>query len=144
MIYHPRVLQLHTSKQLRAELEDMVLKDLLGPAGGGAVRAYDPKAMGQARKVLGSRITYCNRAAERIAQVQAGLEALPNIGAGNVVVTGTTGTGPFVVTFANSLANTNVPQMSGSASGGGAVTVTLSGVASMISFPGACHVAGAR
>jgi len=46
------------------------------------------------------------------AQVQAALEALPNIGAGNVVVTGTIGQASgFEVTFQGALALIDVPQM---------------------------------
>ncbi len=44
------------------------------------------------------------------AQVQSGLAALTTIGSGNVVVSGPNG-GPFVVTFAGSLAAKNVPQL---------------------------------
>ncbi len=43
------------------------------------------------------------------AAAQSALEALSTIGAGNVTVTGTTATGPFVVTFIGTLAGENVP-----------------------------------
>lgn len=47
------------------------------------------------------------------AAVQAALEALPNIGTGNVLVAGGPAPGtPFVVTFQNQLARKNVSQMS--------------------------------
>lgn len=59
------------------------------------------------------------------AQVQAALEALSNIGEGNVLVTGgPLGTGPFTVTFRGDLANTNVAQMTATPTGGtGTVTI---------------------
>lgn len=59
------------------------------------------------------------------AQVQAALEALSNIGAGNVVVTGgPLATGPFSVKFVGNLANTDVPQMTSTPTGGtGTVTI---------------------
>lgn len=59
------------------------------------------------------------------AQVQAALEALSNIGAGNVQVTGgPLATGPFSVKFVGDLANTNVDQMTATPTGGtGTVTI---------------------
>lgn len=59
------------------------------------------------------------------AQVQAALEALSNVGEGNVLVTGgPLGTGPFTVKFVGDLANTNVAQMTTTPTGGtGTVTV---------------------
>lgn len=57
------------------------------------------------------------------AQVKAALEALSNIGAGDLTVTGAAGT--FDVTFGGSLADQNVAQMTGTGTGGAAtVTVT--------------------
>lgn len=57
------------------------------------------------------------------AQVQTALEALSNIDPGDVVVTGGAG-GPFTVTFAGNLADTNVAQMTATPTGGtGTVTV---------------------
>jgi hypothetical protein len=50
------------------------------------------------------------------------LEALPNVGAGNVTVTGAYPT--FNVQFKGALANTNLAQMTGTPTGGTAVTVT--------------------
>ena len=47
------------------------------------------------------------------ATVDAALEALSNIGAGDVAVTGSAG-GPWTVTFGTALASTNVAQMTGS------------------------------
>lgn len=56
-------------------------------------------------------------------QVQSALEALSNIGAGNVVVTGSAG-GPYTVSFQGALADTNVAQMTSTPTGGtGTVTV---------------------
>jgi hypothetical protein len=66
------------------------------------------------------------------AQVKAALEALSNIGAGDLTVTGTTGSGIFDVTFGGSLADTNVAQMTGTGTGGAAtvtVTTTTAGAA---------------
>lgn len=57
------------------------------------------------------------------ADVQAALEALSNIGAGNVAVTGNVG-GPFTVTFQGTLADANQPQMTATPTGGtGTVTI---------------------
>ncbi|MGW1059346.1 hypothetical protein [Micromonospora rubida] len=57
------------------------------------------------------------------AQVQAALEALSNIGAGNVAVAGASG-GPYTVTFQGALADSNVAQMTSTPTGGsGTVTV---------------------
>lgn len=62
-------------------------------------------------------------AAATAAQVQAALEALSNIGAGNVVVTGNAG-GPYTVTFQGALAGTDVAAMTTTPTGGtGTVTV---------------------
>jgi hypothetical protein len=62
-------------------------------------------------------------AAATAAQVQAALEALSNVGAGNVVVTGSAG-GPYTVTFQGALAGTDVAQMTSTPTGGtGTVTV---------------------
>lgn len=71
------------------------------------------------------------------AQVASALEALSNIGAGNVEVTGSAG-GPFQVTFIGDLASENVDQMtaSGASLSGGTspgitvATVTAGGAAS--------------
>jgi hypothetical protein len=59
------------------------------------------------------------------AEVQAALEALSNIGVGDVVVTGgPLGTGPFTVTFTGALAGTDVAAMTTTPTGGtGTVTV---------------------
>jgi hypothetical protein len=62
-------------------------------------------------------------AAATAATVQAALEALSNIAVGDVVVTGGAG-GPYTVTFAGTLADTNVAQMTATPTGGtGTVTV---------------------
>lgn len=70
-------------------------------------------------------------ASSTAANVQSKLEALSNIGPGNVVVTGPAGasTGPWVVTFTGTLAGTNVAQMTSTPTGGtGTLTVaTFSG-----------------
>jgi hypothetical protein len=59
------------------------------------------------------------------AQVQAALQGLASIGAGNAVVSGVAG-GPFTVTFVGTLANTNVAQMTATAlTGSTAVVATL-------------------
>jgi len=64
------------------------------------------------------------------ATVDTALEALANIGAGNLSVTGSAG-GPWTVTFAGALANTNVAQMTGDSTnltGGVVQTFVLSSV----------------
>jgi hypothetical protein len=62
-------------------------------------------------------------AAATAATVQAALEALSNIGVGDVIVTGGAG-GPWTVTFAGTLADTNVAAMTTTPTGGtGVVTV---------------------
>lgn len=65
-------------------------------------------------------------AAATAATVQAALEALSNIGTGNVVVTGSAG-GPYTVSFQGTLADTNVAQMTSTPTGGtGTVTIATS------------------
>ncbi len=61
------------------------------------------------------------------AQVQAALEALSTVGAGNVVVTGgPLATGPFTVTFVGDLADTNVGAITTTPTGGtGTVTASV-------------------
>jgi len=60
------------------------------------------------------------------AEVQAALEALSNIGEGNVLVTGSPG-GVYTVTFRGALANANIAQMTATPTGGsGTVTVATS------------------
>lgn len=62
-------------------------------------------------------------AAATAAQVRAALEALSNVGTGNVAVTGSAG-GPYTVTFGGNLAGTDVAQMTATPTGGtGTVTV---------------------
>jgi hypothetical protein len=62
-------------------------------------------------------------AAATAATVQAAIEALSNVGAGNVSVSGSAG-GPYTVTFQGTLADTNVAQMTSTPTGGtGTVTV---------------------
>lgn len=70
------------------------------------------------------------------AEVQAALEALSNIGAGNVEVTGDPG-GVYTVTFVGDLANTNVAQMTATPTGGtGTVTIaTATGGGSAVDSP---------
>jgi hypothetical protein len=66
--------------------------------------------------------------------VQTAIQALSNVGAGNATVTGSAG-GPYTVTFAGTLADTNVAQMTASAgslvgsSTTAVVTTTTGGVA---------------
>jgi hypothetical protein len=66
--------------------------------------------------------------------VQTAIQALSNVGAGNATVTGSNG-GPYTVTFAGTLADTNVAQMTASAgslvgsSPTAVVTTTTGGVA---------------
>lgn len=63
------------------------------------------------------------------AAAQAALEALDAIGTGNVTVTGTTGTGPFVVTFIGDLAGENLPLLDDAANtlaATGPVAITIS------------------
>ena len=67
------------------------------------------------------------------AEVQAALEALSNIGVGDVTVTGSA-SGPYTVTFGGALANTNVAQMTATPTGGtGTVTIatTTAGAADL-------------
>lgn len=77
-----------------------------------------------------------------VATVQAALEALPNIGAGNVLVAGGPLPGTAItVTFQNFLGKRNVPQMTaahtftGGASPAIAVTTTTPGAAGSVSDP---------
>lgn len=86
------------------------------PTGGTFTLTYD----GQTTSAIAYNAT--------AATVDAALEALSNIGAGDVSVTGgPLATAPFVVTFQNALANTNVAEMTGSSSMTGAVpTLTIS------------------
>lgn len=65
-------------------------------------------------------------AAAPAADVQAALEALSTIGAGNITVAGAAG-GPYTVTFGGTLAGTDVAQMTATPTGGtGTVTVATS------------------
>src|SRR5262249_42236560 len=66
-------------------------------------------------------ITWSSTAATLAANIQAALNALPNLGAGNTLVAGS---GPFTITFQNGLAGTNVPTMTFNAAGltGGTIT----------------------
>jgi hypothetical protein len=77
---------------------------------------------------LSGQTTASIAAAATAAQVQAALEALSNVGAGNVSVSGSPG-GPYTVTFQGALADTNVAQMTSTPTGGtGTLTVaTLTG-----------------
>jgi hypothetical protein len=71
---------------------------------------------------FGGQTTTSLVAAATAAQVQAALEALSTIGAGNVLVSGSAG-GPWTVTFRGELANTNVAQLTTTPTGGtGTVT----------------------
>jgi hypothetical protein len=65
-------------------------------------------------------------ASSTAANVQSKIEALSNVGPGNVIVTGPVGasTGPWLVTFTGTLAGTNVAQMTSTPTGGtGTLTV---------------------
>lgn len=62
------------------------------------------------------------------AQVQAALEALSNIGAGNVTVTGAAG-GVYTVTFIGALAGTDVAQMTATPTGGSGTVTVATGTA---------------
>jgi hypothetical protein len=63
-------------------------------------------------------------AAATAATVQAAIQALSNVGAGNAIVSGSA-SGPYTVTFQGTLAATNVAQMTATPTGGsGTVTVT--------------------
>ena len=53
-------------------------------------------------------ITWSATAAALVSNIQAALNGLSTIGAGNALVAGT---GPFTVTFQNTLGKTNVPQL---------------------------------
>lgn len=64
--------------------------------------------------------------ASTAAQVQAALEALPSIGTGNVVVTGTA-PGPHLVHFVNDLADTNVSAITGGTPANVTISVTQAG-----------------
>ena len=70
------------------------------------------------------------------ATVDAALEALSNIGAGDVVVTGSAG-GPWTVTYATALANTNVPELtaSGASLTGGTVQTFVTAAVTASSGP---------
>lgn len=73
-----------------------------------------------------AQTTAAINASSTAANVQSKLEALSNIGPGNVVVTGPVGAsnGPWFVTFIGSLANTNVAAMTATPTGGtGTVTI---------------------
>ena len=54
---------------------------------------------------FGTPLTYTGTAATDVANLQAALEAMPTIGAGNVVVTGDSTDSVFTVTFQNTLSN---------------------------------------
>ena len=70
----------------------------------------------------GSTTTSLPGTTTTVAQLQAALQALPSIGAGNVTVTGAAG-GPFTVTFVGALGGQNVEQLVVASQTGGAVTV---------------------
>jgi hypothetical protein len=72
---------------------------------------------------FGGQTTASIAAAATAAQVQAALEALSTVGAGNVTVTGSAG-GPYTVTFQGTLAGTDTAAMTTTPTGGtGTVTV---------------------
>lgn len=83
--------------------------------GGSGLTSYTLTYSGQTTASISATAT--------AAQIQAALEALSNIGAGNVSVTGPVG-GPNIVTFQGALADSNVAQMTSTPTGGtGTLTV---------------------
>jgi len=83
--------------------------------GGSGLTSFTLTFSGQTTESLDDQAT--------AADVQEAIEALSNVGAGNVVVTGDAG-GPWIVTFQGDLENTNVAQMTSTPTGGtGTVTV---------------------
>ena len=103
---------------------------LYGPYGGASERSDEAQTVTVGGSGLTSfTLTFADQTTAAIAaaatavQVDAALEALSNIGAGDVVVTGANG-GPWTVTFAGALADTDVAQMTATPTGGtGTVTV---------------------
>lgn len=67
-------------------------------------------------------LTLANKTTSNIAHnaassaVQSAIASLPNVGSGNVTVTGSAG-GPYTVTFGGSLENKDIPQMTANSSG---------------------------
>jgi len=83
--------------------------------GGAGLTSYTLTFSGQTTVAIAQAAT--------AATVQTALTALSTIGAGNVSVTGANG-GPYTVTFVGALANTDVPQMTATPTGGtGTVTI---------------------
>lgn len=83
--------------------------------GGSGLTSFTLTYAGQTTSSLDDQVT--------ATQMQTALEALSNIGVGNVLVTGSAG-GPYTVTFRGDLANTNIAQMTATPTGGtGTVTV---------------------
>jgi hypothetical protein len=101
---------------------------LYGPYSGGTVDEVQTVTQGGSG-LTSFTLTYSGQTTASIpqaataAQVQAALVALSNISEGDVFVTGVPG-GPYTVTFAGNLANTNVAQMTATPTGGsGTVTI---------------------
>lgn len=101
---------------------------LYGPYSGGTVDEVQTVTEGGSG-LTSFTLTYAGQttasiaAAATAATVQAALVALSNIGDSDVVVTGSAG-GPYTVTFAGALANTNVAAMTATPTGGsGTVTI---------------------
>lgn len=83
--------------------------------GGSGLTSYTLTLSGQTTASIAQAAT--------AAQLQSAIEALSNVGAGNVIVTGSAG-GPYTVSFTGALADTNVAQMTSTPTGGsGTVTV---------------------
>lgn len=83
--------------------------------GGSGLTSYTLTFSGQTTAAIAADAT--------AAQVQAALEALSTVGAGNVSVTGAA-SGPYTVTFQGALANTNVAEMTATPTEGtGTVTI---------------------
>lgn len=86
--------------------------------GGSGLTSFTLTFAGQTTDALDDQAT--------AAEVQAALEALSNIGEGNVEVTGNAG-GVYTVKFVGDLANTDVAQMTATPTGGtGTVTIATS------------------
>lgn len=101
---------------------------LYGPYSGGTVDEVQTITEGGSG-LTSFTLTYAGQtttsiaAAATAATVQAALAALSNIGDADVVVTGAAG-GPYTVTFAGALANTNVAALTATPTGGsGTVTI---------------------
>lgn len=95
------------------------------------------------------QVTGAIAAAATAATVQTALEALSTIDVGDVVVTGSNG-GPYTVTFGGKLANTDVPALTATPTGGsGTVTIATTAAGGATTGSGgaqtaAGHLVGAK